>query len=246
MGKSWNQVGIYKIINIITGDFYVGQSLSLRARKSQHFSKLRKNKHSNQHLQNSFNNHGEEKFEFSVILYCEEFELTRYEDLIKNSNKDHCYNIRDCADSNKGLKHSKETKEKISKAITGQKRSNEARENMRKGQGRGEENAAFGKHLSDDTKEKLSNSLSGENNPMYGKHHTDETKQKMSENHPDSFGENNPWFGKHHSKETREKISKANSGENAPFFGKQHSKETKQKMSDTRKRYWENIKKEKE
>lgn len=49
----------------------------------------------------------------------------------------------------------------------------------------------------------------GENNHFYGKHHTEETKQKMSEAHE---GIKNPMYGKHHTAETKRKISEANKG----------------------------------
>lgn len=46
------------------------------------------------------------------------------------------------------------------------------------------------------TREKLSKSISkivrGSGNPMYGKHHTEESKQKMRKSHPTVKGKNNP------------------------------------------------------
>jgi len=36
-------------------------------RRIQHFSKLRCNKHVNQHLQNAWNKYGKESFEFEVL-----------------------------------------------------------------------------------------------------------------------------------------------------------------------------------
>ena len=77
--------------------------------------------------------------------------------------------------------------------------------------------------------------MSGKNNGFYGKHHTEETKQKlrdinngkegywrnhkitdsmkenMSKNHANVSGKNNPMYGKTHSKEAKEKIAKINS-----------------------------------
>ena len=50
----------------------------------------------------------------------------------------------------------------------------------------------------------------GENNPFYGRHHTDETKQKISiANKGRLSGENHPLYGKHHSDETRQKMSES-------------------------------------
>lgn len=47
----------------------------------------------------------------------------------------------------------------------------------------GENHPFFGKHLSNEHKQKLSKANSGENNPMYGKTHSEESKNKMSESH---------------------------------------------------------------
>ena len=59
----------------------------------------------------------------------------------------------------------------------------------------------------------------GENNPMYGKHHSEESKQKlrgrevsaetrekMSLHHANVSGENNPFYGKTHSNEVMSKL----------------------------------------
>lgn len=94
-------------------------------------------------------------------------------------------------------------------------------------------------------------SMKGENNPMFGKHLSEETKekikekrklQKMSEEQKEQLrikwsGEENP--GKNKSLETIEKISKSRKGkcigEEHPMFGKKHSDETKKHWSETRK-----------
>ena len=82
----------------------------------------------------------------------------------------------------------------------------------------GEKNPMYGKHLSDETRAKLSASLkglmSGEKSPMYGKHRTEEVKAKIS---AAKRGEKNPMYGKHLSDETRAKLSAANRGK---FRGK--------------------------
>lgn len=49
-----------------------------------------------------------------------------------------------------------------------------------------------GNHLSEEHKQKISNSMKGTNNHFYGQHHTKETKEKMSKNHADVNGSNNP------------------------------------------------------
>lgn len=49
---------IYKIINTINGKIYVGSAKYFAGRKGEHYSMLRNNKHSNKHLQNSYNKYG--------------------------------------------------------------------------------------------------------------------------------------------------------------------------------------------
>lgn len=59
---------IYQIRNILNGKIYVGSTWKpLRKRKSEHLTKLRTNKHSSPHLQNSFNKYGEDNFMFEEI-----------------------------------------------------------------------------------------------------------------------------------------------------------------------------------
>ena len=79
----------------------------------------------------------------------------------------------------------------------------------------------------------------GKPSGMKGKHHSEESRKKMSESQK---GENNPRFGKHHSAESRNKISEAKKGENNPMFGKpawnkgKHpSEEARKKMSESKK-----------
>jgi len=60
-------MGVYKITNTITNDFYIGLAISLDNRKCIHFCLLRKNKHGNQFLQNSWNKYGEKVFIFEIL-----------------------------------------------------------------------------------------------------------------------------------------------------------------------------------
>ena len=110
-----------------------------------------------------------------------------------------------------------------------------------------------GRHHSEETKRKFSETRKGKNHPWYGKHHTEETRKKISESNKGiQAGEKNPFYGRHHSEETKNKISEANkgrhltdeqkqhlsevfSGSNNPFYGKKHSEEDLEKMSKNRK-----------
>ena len=81
-----------------------------------------------------------------------------------------------------------------------------------------------GKHVSEETKKNISESLKG---------HTvsSETKNKLSEA---NSGEKHPLYGKHHSSETKQKLRECNKG-------KHHSEEIKNKISEARKgKHWYN------
>jgi hypothetical protein len=63
-----SQTGIYAIKNIVDDRVYIGStSDSFKRRWYNHKYTLGKNTHGNRHLQNSWNKHGEDAFEFSVI-----------------------------------------------------------------------------------------------------------------------------------------------------------------------------------
>lgn len=75
----------------------------------------------------------------------------------------------------------------------------------------------IGKSLSKETKIKISNSISGENHPMYGKHHTEESKIKNSMSHlGKNKGENHYLYGKHRTEEVKKKMKE----NHADFNGK--------------------------
>lgn len=85
--------GIYKIVNLITGKYYVGSTKSFETRKTCHFSRLRNNNHTNQHLQNAYNKYGEDNFIFEIIEYVEEELLLDIEQsYIDDSEKEEIYN----------------------------------------------------------------------------------------------------------------------------------------------------------
>lgn len=78
-----------------------------------------------------------------------------------------------------------------------------------------------GWHPSEETKVKIGQKAkvrlaAPQNNPMYGKHHSDETKQKIRETIGGTrAGMNNPMYGKKHLKETRQTISEHRKGKKA-------------------------------
>lgn len=99
--------------------------------------------------------------------------------LYNTTDKDKGYNITDGGEGVRGYKHTEEWKQKMSKA------------------------------------------RSGKNNPNYGKHLSEETKQKISMNHADMSGKNNPFYNRTHTEETRQKMSEAKIGK---YAGKNNPK----------------------
>lgn len=86
----------------------------------------------------------------------------------------------------------------------------------------------IGKVISQETKDKISNSLKGKNNPFYGKKHSKETLLKISLSSSARKGKYKT------SDKTKQILSELHSGNKNPFFGKKHSEETKFKMKQAR------------
>jgi hypothetical protein len=134
--------------------------------------------------------------EIRICLECEKEFFVNLNNKIYN--KKFCSIL--CARSNngkrnRGRKHSRETKIKMSLSNSGErngfygkKHSEEFIEKFKLTQ--------IGKKASEETKIKMSLSSLGERNGFYGKHCSDEHKAKISKNHRDCKGEKNPMYGK--------------------------------------------------
>lgn len=73
--KKLKQSGVYCLINIINNKRYIGSSKNIYQRLLKHRSLLRKNKHENVKLQNSWNKYQEDKFNFYILEFCNENDL---------------------------------------------------------------------------------------------------------------------------------------------------------------------------
>jgi group I intron endonuclease len=127
--------GIYKIVNRANNKYYVGSSKDIEDRWIQHKADLRNNNHKNDYLQNAWNKHGENNFDFIIV---EEIEPTKqklleveqkYLNIVK-TEKEKSYNLKFVAEGgdisdysknkisqfHKGRIVSEETKKKISGA----------------------------------------------------------------------------------------------------------------------------------
>ncbi len=77
--KFYKISGIYMILNLKNGKSYIGSSREIYQRLMKHRYELRRNKHSNAHLQAAYNKYGEENFEYKIIEPVIETELIRRE-----------------------------------------------------------------------------------------------------------------------------------------------------------------------
>lgn len=112
-----NTSGIYSIINLVNGRIYIGSASNLKQRRFKHLSLLSRNIHDNRFLQNSWNKHGGDNFEFKVLEFCiKDLLLWREQHYIDSyfSVEPNGFNITPTAGSNIGLKLSEETKALIS------------------------------------------------------------------------------------------------------------------------------------
>lgn len=151
------KMGVYRIVNRISGKFYVGSSVHLFRRKSEHFSRLRRHTHCNLFLQKAFDKYGENAFSFEIIEIVDDvdqlMEREQYWlDKLKPYNREIGYNINQSS---------------IGPDL------------------HGENNPMYGvspqKRMDEKTYEKWLASRQGENasRPMQGKKHTIESREKM-------------------------------------------------------------------
>lgn len=161
------KAGIYKILNLVNGKFYIGSAKIFERRFWFHRWCLNKCRHQNSYLQRSFNKYGADAFEFIILEVIEnatkEKLLDREQYYIDTLKPD--YNILLIAVSSMGTKRSDEFREKLRIANTGKKHSAETRLKISKVQ--------IGRKASEETKAKMSQASKG-------RIISEETRKRMS------------------------------------------------------------------
>jgi group I intron endonuclease len=128
--------GIYIITNTINGKVYIGSAKSIFTRLHRHRYMLDKNKHTNRHIQSSYNKYGASSFTFEIAEITvldkkimeerEEFYILSH----KANDKRFGYNKRlDCR-TNLGIKASDESREKMRISHIGINQSSEAKKKI--------------------------------------------------------------------------------------------------------------------
>lgn len=155
---------IYKTTNLVNGKIYIGQD----SKNNPEYLG------SGKIIKRAIKKYGKENFKKEILEVCaNQTELDIKEKYwiqeLNTINQDIGYNVSFGGQTGwyKGLKHTEETKRIYS--LT------------RKGKLIGDKNGMYGKQHTEETKKKISESLSGENNSFFGKQHTENTKKKMSE-----------------------------------------------------------------
>jgi group I intron endonuclease len=172
---------IYKTTNLINNKIYVGQS------KNDDKNYLG----SGTYIIKSIKKYGRSNFKKEILENCETPEQLNDKELywinlLNSTDKKIGYNVRTTIQgvySEESRKNqipkgpmSKETKQKISRALSKRPKTKEHIENMIKGH----LNIDHSHMKSLEYREKMSKAVSGDKNGMYGKSHSKETKEKIS------------------------------------------------------------------
>lgn len=154
-----SKTGVYAILNKENGKMYIGSSINIPGRFIDHRKYLRKGNHGNKIFQNDWNIYGEHNFELIILEYVEKNLIEREQYWIEK-NRGNLYNISQNA-TTLGVKHSEESNKKKGKnnPWLGRKHTKETRQKISKtlsnGMLKGENNPMFGKKHSNETKQKL-------------------------------------------------------------------------------------------
>lgn len=181
---------IYKITNLKNNMIYVGQTINPEKRWQKHLSVAKSDYKYKSYFYNAINKYGKENFKFEIIEECdanllderESFWIDKLNTITPNG-----YNLTPggvylFGENNPffGKSHSKETKIKISKKLTGRKASIKEIE-VRKIINTGQRNPFYGRKHSIETINKIV--LKNKENGLY-----ERTSERMKKNNPNKDG----------------------------------------------------------
>lgn len=202
--------GIYCFENTKNGKKYIGQSNNIRCRMSNHFRELRRGKDSSQLLQRAWDKYGEESFSIYIVEEIQDIDSLYDREIyfIKelNTKSPNGYNLTEGGYGMLGYEFSEEQKEKRrgqNNPLFGirrfgkdnpnykRKHTEEEKQLMSKNHAdfKKENHPQWGKHLRDETKDKIRKA-------RLGTFHTEESKKKMSDSNHKLSGSEHHSFGK--------------------------------------------------
>jgi group I intron endonuclease len=152
-----NKSGVYCLINLINGNFYIGSSINLSLRMSNYLNTtfLKQKKNNNMPIIKSLLKYGQDNFALIIVEYVNILKLNGVETKYITKLLPY-YNVLKQGYSSLGYKHTEDTKQLLKEL-------------------------AKNRVHSDKTKSLISRSLIGENNPFYNKNHSIESKLRMIE-----------------------------------------------------------------
>lgn len=110
--------GVYEIVNAVNGKRYIGSAVDFGARWRAHRGHLARGTHHSAHLQSSWAKHGAAAFTFRPILICAREHAVMYEQIAIDALRP-AFNVAPVAGSCLGVKHTAETRAKMSAAKIG-------------------------------------------------------------------------------------------------------------------------------
>ena len=153
-----NKAGIYEIINLITGDHYIGSAKNFIKRFRIHLRQLRLGIHHSTYLQRAWNKYSEDAFEIIILEIVEDLSLLIQREQYWIDNIRSTYNICKIANSSLGVKRSEETNEKCRSSHIGEVHTLERRITKSKSQG-GKNHWQYGKKMPLEVIQKKSESM---------------------------------------------------------------------------------------
>lgn len=185
-----NNYTIYIHINKINNKVYIGQTSQIPQKRWDNG----KGYQTSSKFYNAILKYGWDNFEHKILFTNLSLEQanSKQQQLIQyyHSTEDqYGYNL---TSGGTNFKHSEQTKRKI---------------------GQSNHISQQGKQWSQYQRQIISQKFKGQGNPFYGKHHTEQTKKKISQSMKGkNVGSSHPFYGKHHTQESLQKISQSRKG----------------------------------
>jgi group I intron endonuclease len=224
-----SDAGIYEVLNVMDGRSYIGSSVRLDVRLTQHRCSLESGNHRNRFLQRAWNKDGTGAFLFRPLLYCSPKDLLLYEQICIDGLRPE-YNLCRVAGSRLGTKYTPEARARLAALRKAAPRSPKQLEHLARmaEMNRGKP----GRSPSAEERARISASLKGRKQSpeliakriKRGRVWSEESRAKLSAT---KAGKKRPTF----SAEWRENMS-------AALKGRKHSPEAIEKMAAARRAYW--------
>lgn len=206
-------IGVYGIVNTVTGRMYIGSSKDIYTRLRKHRARLRIGKHHTPHLQYAWNKYGEDVFQFTTIReLLSENDLADAEKSEVEKRWPFVYNSSRNTDSpRRGMKNSPEHNAAISAWSTGRETTPDVRAAISQ--------ANKGRIITAEWRQRISDGL--------------KLRPRNEKNIQRIIDLNKSRTGYRHSEASKAKMGLAKKGHSLP-----KSQETKAKMSVAKKQWW--------